>query len=241
MRNLVLLFLRFGHFILFVLLELLCLYLIVNYNRKQRAIWDNSSNIFMGKFSERYNDFTNYFSLQDRNAVLAAENARLKEKLINYGLTTELVRDTSAIPIDLQYELLSAKVTNNSTNKSNNNVVINKGARDGIKPDMGVISQDGIVGIITKVTDKYAVANSLLHRRTSISAMIKRNNAYGGLRWVGNNPRIVNLTAIPKHHPVEVGDTIVTSGYSTHFPPDLLIGVVEETSLPEGSNFHEIK
>lgn len=242
MRNLVLLFLRFGHFILFVLLELFCLYLIVNYNRKQRDIWGNSSNIFMGYTSEKWNDFTNYFSLQEKMDELAEENARLKEKLINYGLTINPEKDSlSSSPIEVQYELLTAKVTNNSTDKANNYIYINKGSKDGVKPDMSLIAGNGIVGIINKVRADYSVANSLLHRRTFISAMIKRTGADGSLKWIGTNPRLVNLDAIEKHHSVQVGDTIVTSGYSTHFPEGLMIGVVQETNLPEGNNFHNIR
>ena len=94
MRNLVLLFLRFGHFILFVILEIFCLYLIVNYNRKQRDIWANSANIFWGYSSEKWNDWTNYLSLQDKMDELALENAKLKEKLINYELSPIFEKDT---------------------------------------------------------------------------------------------------------------------------------------------------
>jgi len=241
MRNLVLLFLRFGHFILFVLLELFCLYLIVNYNRNQREIWGNTSNIFMGQVSEKWNDVINYFSLLDKMDVLAEENAQLKEELINFGLTTTIEKDSIPSSLEQQYELLTAKVTNNSTNKTNNYIYFNKGSADGVKPDMGVINSEGIVGIINKVKENYSVANSLLHRRSFISAMIKRTGAYGPLRWIGTNPRFVNLSDIAKHNTIEIGDTIVTSGYSTHFPPGLVIGVVQETNLPEGSNFHSIK
>ncbi len=240
MRNLVLLFLRFGHFILFVLLELLCLYLIVNYNRTQREIWGNSSNIFMGYSSEKFNDWTNYFSLRDKMDDLAAENALLKEKLINAGLTPVPERDSTSA-LNAQYKLITAEVTNNSTDRPNNHIILNKGRRDGVQKDMGVIGDNGVIGIIIRVKENYSVVNSLLHRRSFISAMIKRTGAFGPLRWIGSNPRYVNLADIPKHHTVEVGDSIVTSSYSTHFPKGILIGVVEETNLPSGSNFHDIK
>jgi len=240
MRNLVLLFLRFGHFILFILLEIFCLYLIVNYNRKQSDIWANSSNIFWGYSSEKWNDWTNYFSLQDKMDELALENAKLKEKLINYELRPIVEKDTLNKPKG-QYELITARVVNNSTANANNYLTINRGAKDGIQRDMGVISKNGIVGITRSAGNDFAVINSLLHRRTSISAMIKHSGAYGGLKWIGNNPRVVNLTAIAKHYKVTVGDTIVTSDYSTHFPAGLMIGVVEETDLPSGNSFHDIK
>lgn len=241
MRNLVLLFLRFGHFILFVLLEIFCLYLIVNYNRKQRDIWANSSNIFWGYSSEKWNDATNYLSLQDKNDELALENAKLKEKLINYELRPIVEKDTLN-SANKQYELISARIARNTTDRPNNYLTINKGTKDGIRKDMGVISKNGIVGITRYVGNDYTTINSILHRRSSISAIIKQTTgAFGGLRWIGTNPQIVNLTAIPKHIKVTVGDTIVTSGYSAHFPPGLMIGTVEATELPSGNNFHEIK
>ncbi len=240
MRNLVLLFLRFGHFILFILLEIFCLYLIVNYNRKQQDIWANSANIFWGYSSEKWNDWTNYFSLQDKMDELAFENAKLKEKLINYELRPIVEKDTLQ-GINIQYELLSAKVAGNSTDGPNNYLTINKGTKDGLQKDMGVISKDGIVGIIKSVREDYAAVNSILHRRTFISAMIKRTGAFGELKWIGTNPQIVNLGSIEKYNTVAVGDTIVTSSYSTHFPAGLMIGIIEETSLAGGSNFHDIK
>ena len=240
MRNLVLLFLRFGHFILFVLLEIFCLYLIINYNRKQRDIWANSSNIFWGYSSEKWNDWTNYFSLQDKMDELALENAKLKEKLINYELSPIVEKDTLNSPKG-QYELITARVVNNSTDSPNNYLTINKGTKDDIDKDMGVINQNGIVGIIRSAGNDFAVVNSLLHRRTEISAMIKHSGAYGPIKWIGTNPQVVNLTAIAKHFKVEVGDTIVTSSYSTHFPAGLMIGVVEATELPSGNSFHDIK
>ncbi len=240
MRNLVLLFLRFGHFILFILLEIFCLYLIVNYNRKQRDIWANSANIFWGYSSEKWNDWTNYLSLQDKMDELALENAKLKEKLINYELSPIVEKDTLQT-LNQQYELLSAKVASNTTDRPNNYLTINKGIKDGVRKDMGVISENGIVGIIREVRNDYAAVNSLLHRRTFISAMIKRTGAFGELKWVGTNPQIVNLGSIEKHNIVAVGDTIVTSGYSTHFPPGLMIGTIASTELPSGNNFHNIK
>ena len=240
MRNLVLLFIRFGHFILFVILEIFCLYLIVNYNRKQRDIWANSANIFWGYSAEKWNDWTNYLSLQEKNDELALENAKLKEKLINYELSPAFEKDTLR-NLNNQYELLSASVASNTTDRPNNYLTLNKGLKDGVEKDMGVISKNGIVGIVRDVRSDYAVVNSLLHRRTFISAMIKRTGAFGELKWIGTNPQIVNLASIAKHNTVVVGDTIVTSGYSTHFPPGLMIGVIEATELPSGNNFHDIR
>lgn len=194
----------------------------------------------MGYTSEKWNDWTNYFSLKDKMDALAVENAKLKEKLINAGLNPVLDID-SLNTLDRQYQFISAKVTNNSTDRPNNYIYVNRGRVDGVKEDMGVIGNNGIVGIIIRVKENYSVANSLLHRRSFISAMIKRTGAYGDLRWIGSNPRYVHLDAIANHHTVEVGDTIVTSGYSSHFPPGVLVGVVEETNLPSGNSFHEVK
>ncbi|MEM6316777.1 MAG: rod shape-determining protein MreC [Bacteroidota bacterium] len=241
MRNLVLLFLRFGHILLFLVLEAFCLYLVVNYNRRQRDIWINSTNIFSGYTAEKTNDWSNYLSLDEEMEKLATENAKLREKLINYGLRPAVERDSFFIKERPQYELQAAKVVNTSTDRPNNFITLNKGTADWVQKDMGVICDKGIVGIIRSVNDEYAVANSLLHRRSFISASIKRTGAYGVLRWLNSNPRFVNLTAIESHHNVMVGDTIVTSAFSTHFPAGIMVGVVEKSDLPSGSSFHEIE
>ena len=240
MRNLVFIFLRFGHYILFVLLEIFCLYLIVNHNQRQRDIYVNTGNIVNGYVSEKWNDLTNFISIQEKMDAIAMENARLKEKLINYGLRPVAVPDDS-LEIPLQFNLLSAKVVNNSTNRPNNYLTLDKGLLDGVQADMGVICQNGVVGIVRSVSDHYARVNSLLHRRTYISAAIKRTGAFGALKWKHSDPTIAHLDDIAKHYSVEVGDTVVTSSYSTHFPPNLMIGTVKSSSLSGGSNFYDIE
>ena len=240
MRNLVLIFLRFGHIFLFLFLEAICFYFIINFNEKQGEIWSNSSNIAMGYTSEKWNDWTNYWNLREKMDLMAIENAKLKEKLINYELRPSI--EVDSIVLDNQvYELIPAKVINTSIDRPNNHILLDKGKRDGIEVGMGVISDRGIVGIIRNVNEVYAQASSVLHRRSFISAAIKRTGAFGDLRWVGTNPRYANLLAIGTHQTVNIGDTIITTGFSAHFPPEVIIGTVQEVMKPEGENFYEIK
>jgi rod shape-determining protein MreC len=171
--------------------------------------------------------------------LLAEENAKLKEKLINYGLRPTIDKDSITIAHQ-RYEIIPAKIIKTSIDRAYNHVVLDKGKKDGIRPGMGVISDKGVIGIIKYVSDDFAGANSLLHRRTFISSAIKRTGAFGELKWMGTNPKYVNLTAIENHHTVLEGDTIITSAFSTHFPPNIMIGTVHETHVPDGSNFHHI-
>jgi len=240
MRNLVYIFLRFGHIILFLFLEFFCLYLVVNYNGKQKEIWANSSNIFAGYTSEILNDMRNYIELREKMASMVVENARLKEQLINAGLNPVDYKDSPFLT-ELQYGIIPAKVINVSVDRPNNYITLDKGRKDGVLPGMGVIIENGIIGIVRNASDDFAQANSILHRRSFISAAIKRTGAFGDLRWTKSNPQYANLMAIENYQDVQLGDTIVTSGFSTHFPPGIMIGKVHQVDLPDGSNFHEIE
>jgi rod shape-determining protein MreC len=125
-----------------------------------------------------------------------------------------------------------------STNKQHNYLTINKGSRDGIEKDMGVIGANGLVGIVSTVAEQYALVVPLIHTDISISARIKSNGQIGGTQWNGRDYTSVNLTHISRHITVSVGDTIVTSGLTSVFPEGIPIGVVEKTTLKKTSDYH---
>jgi len=204
MRNLILFFIKYGHFLLFIGLELVCLFLIVRYNRPQKDIWVNSTNIVTG-------------------------NVSLPSK------------DTLALD-DQQYFLIPAKITNKSTNEPDNYFTLNKGRKHGIRPDMGVISSNGIIGIVKKADDSYSSVITILHRQSAISVSNKKTKAPSTLKWnQGLDYRYISVEAYPKHEALAIGDTIITSGYSTHFPGGIQVGIVEEFEYPESEYFYKIK
>ena len=132
-------------------------------------------------------------------------------------------------------------MVNNSVNRYNNYLTLNRGNKHGITSNSGVINGSGIVGIVQKTSTNYAAVMSILHRSTKISAKLKKGDYFGSLTWKGENAQEMNLEAIPKHAEVEIGDTITTSGFSSMFPKGLMIGIVESADLVNGSNFYDIK
>jgi rod shape-determining protein MreC len=142
--------------------------------------------------------------------------------------------------INVRYRFIPAEVINNSVNRQNNYITLNKGRKDGIRPEMGIVGPNGIVGIITNVSDNYSTGPTVLNKRWRVSAKIKNSNYFGSLIWDGLNYRIAQLNEIPFHVELAVGDTIITSGYSSVFPEGIMIGQIEDFDIGSGDNFYEI-
>jgi rod shape-determining protein MreC len=148
---------------------------------------------------------------------------------------------TDTLDEETTYEFIQARIVNNSVNKQYNYVTLNKGRRDGVMPDMGIIGSGGVVvGVVTNVTEHYSSGPSILNRRWFVSSKIKKNNYFGRLAWDGYDYQRAKLNEIPFHVELAVGDTIVTSGYSSIFPEGFLIGTIEEFNHSSGANFYEI-
>ena len=215
------------HFvILFILLEVISILLLARSQNFHRNSLVNTSNAVVGKIYEWSSDVGNYFRLNNANKQLVEENALLRQQLsVKY--------DTSACTYDINkgdtlYKYISAQVVNNSINQANNYIIINKGAKDGIKPDMSVISTDGIVGVVVDVSRNYASIMSLLHSKSVVGVRFKNNQEIAGLKWQTNNYHYGMVEDIPTHIVLQKGDTILTSSHSNIFPEDLMVGTVEE-------------
>ena len=141
---------------------------------------------------------------------------------------------------DSVYHFTSAMVINNSVNRQYNYITLNKGRKDGIRPDQGIMNSDGVVGLITNVSESFSVGFSLLNKRWGVSAKHKKSGTFGPISWDGNDYHYVNLNGIPFHVQLAVGDTIVTSSYSSVFPEGVLIGTVSEIEQPPGENYYKI-
>lgn len=229
-------------FVLFLLLEIFALTMVVNFNSFQKATYLNSANRVTGKIYDTYQSVTGYFGLTKINAELAAENARLRSLLENRP-GVSLFSDSLAVDQmrnDSVYRFIPAQIINNSVNRPFNYLTLNKGSRHGIKPDMGIISAKGIVGVVGQVSESYAMGLSVLNQRWSISAKLKKNAYYGSLIWDGTDYQMAGLTEIPLHVDIAVGDTVVTSGYSSIFPEGILVGTINSFSKPEGENYYRI-
>ena len=220
-------FIQKHHFVLlFLVLEVLCIVFMTltqSFHRQKRI---NTTNDVVGRIYETGTSVGDYFRLGKINRELAEENALLRRQLAVTTDTTKSYLDT--INADTIYEFIPARVVNNTVNRPNNYILINNGAADGIEKDMGVISSNGIVGIVADVSQHYASVMSLLHSYTTISVRFKDSGQLANLRWETTNYRYGMVDDIPTHLRLQKGDTIVTSSYSFIFPENLMAGTVME-------------
>lgn len=221
-------FIQKNHFvILFILLEVICILLLYRSQNFHKQAVMNTTNNVVGRIYEWGSDVGNYFRLKKTNEQLAEENALLRQQL---SVVTDTTQNTYLInERDTIYEYIPAQVVNNSINQAKNYIIINKGKLDGIKPDMSVISPDGIVGVVSNVSSHYATIISLLHSNSIIGVRFKTSQELGTLKWTTNNYRYGMVEDIPTHLVLNEGDTVLTGPYSFIFPEDLMVGTVEET------------
>ena len=234
MKNLWNFLIKYYHFFLFILLEVISVTFIVKYNNFQRAKFLNSSNAVAGKVYDDFSHIKDYFSLRKQNEHLAAENANLRSELFSLQEANS-EKQIPLLPDSNFVKVIPAKVVNNSVNKQYNYITLNKGSKQGVRPGMGVICSDGIVGVIMNVSANYSTALSVLNSRWSINA-----KHFGPLKWGGRNPYLAILSEIPYHVKVQENDEVVTSGYSDIFPEGILIGQVVKVKHSKGENFQEL-
>lgn len=237
-------FSELGNLILFLFLEGISFYLIITYNDSQAKIYHNSVNVISGTVADQASKIRGYFSLKEQNNILLKENAKLKAKLFN------LVEKQGAKPEDLNlnikenqiFNLVSARVVNNSISLRNNFLSLNKGRKAGITENQGVIGENGVIGITKAVNDNYTTVMSIFNSQTKISARIKDKGYFGSLVWNNNGDvRFMTLNDIPKHVPIKLGDKVETSGYSNLFPSGILLGKIVGKRIPPGSSTYELK
>ncbi len=229
------------NFIFFLLFEIFCVYLIVSNNSFQKARFVSSSNYVAGNIYSTITSIREYFYLKETNEALALENARLhnitRDVFARNSTQVYLVKDSV---FKQQYQYINAKITNNSVNKRNNYLTLNRGSSSGIGPEMAVISSNGIVGITKDVSENFTSVLSVLNKNAKISAKIKKNNYFGSLSWDGRDYRLGIFIDIPTHVNITVGDTIVTNAFSDIFPENILIGKIESFDIKPGDNFFTI-
>ncbi len=252
MKNLFKLIYRYHVVFLFLVLETLSLSMVVTYNNYQQATFFDSSNFLSGTIFEKFSAYLQVFEIKQVNLKMAEENGVLRSALHEMLLKSNRGKYNSVDSIYLPriakdsslkaaYRFSTARVINNSVNQQHNFITLNKGRHDGIKPDMGVIANGQVVGLVTNVSENFSTVISLLNSKWKISAKIKRNDYFGSLSWDGKDYRRVQLNEMPYHVPVQNGDTVVTTGYSSSFPEGLIIGTISDFSIGSGSNFYKIE
>jgi rod shape-determining protein MreC len=223
---------------LFLFLEFICFWLFVSYNQYYNAYFFNSSNYLAGSVQSFSYNATEYFKLKNTNNQLADENARLREMLSNRNLQPYAIFDT--LNQNTYFEIVPAKVINNTVNRSSNFLTLSVGKKEGVSPEMGVITSNGIVGKVKSVSSNFSTVISALNREMLISAQLQETNTLGTVQWDGQDPIKAKLKYIPRHVIFNTGDTIVTSGFNSIFPENLIIGTISEFELPDESPFYDI-
>src|SRR5210317_181312 len=238
MQQILFFFIRNKNFLLFLVLLFVSIGLTIQSHSYHKNKFVNSANFLSGGIYSFRNNITTYFNLKNENRLLVNENAQLRMQIERYENSIELpINNTS---LDSNYRVIAAKLINNSYTKTKNKLTIDKGSNSKIVLDMGVITSDGIVGIIDNVSRNYATVQSILNTNSQINAKLKKSNHFGSLIWNTSDPNIVQLIDVPMLAGVEVGDTIVTGGRSTIFPEGIPVGTVNQVQMDQDGNFYNL-
>ena len=230
MRNLLEFLAKYNHWFVFLILEVVSMVLLFQYNSYQGSAWFSSANAVTGKLYEWDANVETFFSLTKVNQKLTQRNAYLEQEVQKLSDSLVCVTKDSSIyhrdqfALLRNYRLIPAKVVANSIDKPGNLMTIDKGSADGIHKDMGVISGTGVVGIVYLVAEHYAIVIPVLNTKSNISCMIQNRGYFGYLRWKGGVSDLAYLEEVPRHAHFKLGDYVVTSGYSAVFPPGVRVG-----------------
>lgn len=226
--------------ITFIILEIISCYLILQNNNFEETQFLHSANSFTAGVHNKYNNVVKYLSLDTVNKQLMLENELLKNQLSELeGLKSSGVEPDSNSVIR-KFDFLMAEVINSSISKSNNYLTINIGENHGVQPDMGVIAPSGVVGVVRTVSSNYSTVLTLLNTKIGLSAMLKKSDTYGVVSWDRKSYRRSKLQEIPSHVNISIGDTVVSSGFSTYFPKNLNVGFISDLNTEDFDNFREI-
>jgi len=248
MYNLVKFIAKYHFTFLFIILEIIAGVIIFQNNKYQKVKFLNASNFLTGGIYSFQENVKSYFKLKEVNQQLAEENAFLRNQVteILYAEVptiyndTVFVNDTVIVDTTRQLKHIAAKVISNSINKQFNLIYINKGKKDHIETDMGVINADGVVGVVRNVSSRYATITPLINHNLNVNAKIKNSGYFGNLTWNGKDPKYSQLYDIPNHINPQIGDTVVTSGYSNIFDEGQIIGFIDEVYDVPGKSFINI-
>lgn len=225
--------------LLFLLLLIISLTLTIKSHSYHRSEYVNSANAVTGTVYEKINEANEYLSLKEKNKELASENALLKELLFNKKDT--LLTSKTVFRNDLNnFNVVVAKTVKNSFNKRENYITINAGSLAGIKTDMGVVNDKGIVGLIEKTSANFSTIQSILNTKSKINAKIKNSDHFGSLVWDGKNVGFAQLIDVPRLASLRKGDSIVTGGNSDIFPENIPIGKIDKIFIDKKTNYYTI-
>lgn len=250
MRNLIAFLVRNSSWFVFIILEGICVFLLYQNNSYQRSIFFNAFNEISGRVYYVSGSIKTFLNLQTTNEELVLQNGKLEQQVLALeNILRKKAQDSAKVNAflkdslhqEIAYDFVVAHVENNSVSQINNYIVVNKGSRDGVKPEMGVVSTTGIVGIVRSVSTNFSLILPVLNPKFRQSCKVKNTNSFGTLSWDGKDSRYAILDELPRHQIVKKGDTIITSGFSSIFPEGVLVGTVEGFNKKTDDNFYNLK
>ncbi|MFY8188214.1 MAG: rod shape-determining protein MreC [Flavobacterium sp.] len=226
--------------LLFLLFLGISLFLTIQSHSYHRSRTISSANVITGNVYEQLNNFNEYLNLKHENEILAKENAWLKKMIYNKSDTILTKNIVSGDSIYRSFNVIQSKIIKNIYNSPDNYLTINSGKKHGIKPFMGVINSEGVIGVVDVVTDNFATIISVLNTKSEINAKLKNSNHFGTLKWNAKSTGFVQLIDVPRLANVRKGDTIVTGAQSSIFPEGILIGTIEKLYVDNKTNYFTI-
>lgn len=246
MRNLLHFFIKHSAWFMFLVYLILSLVLLFHNNPYQQSVYLTSANSVTAATYEALSTVTSYFHLKDINEDLQERNAFLEMEMVTLrakikDLQLQLPDSTMPLPTQQHFDFVTARVISNSISQPNNFITINRGSDQGIEAEMGVVDQNGVVGIVNVVGKNASRIISLLNPNMRLSCKLKNSEYFGSMVWDGISPQYAIFEDLPKHMTFEKGDTVVTSGYSAVFPEGLIVGIVEGRARGDKENFEALK
>ena len=232
------------HWLVFLALEAASMVMLFRFNTYHSSVWATQSNVVAGSVLQWESDFHSYLQLREINEQLTHENLVLQynNQLLRDELL-ELQHDTTYVERLMQEHLqelhyIPARVVSNSVRMKDNVITLNKGARDGVHEEMGVVCGTGIVGIVYQVSDHFSLVLPILNSKSNISCRLRDTEYFGSLKWKGGNVLDAYIDDIPRHARFKVGDVVETSGFSSVFPAGIFVGKVSEVlNSPDGLSY----
>ncbi|MDT7829280.1 rod shape-determining protein MreC [Pricia sp. S334] len=236
MQQIINFIIRYKNLLLYIFLMIVCLAFTVQSHSYHQSAFFNSSNWLTGTIFETSNTITTYFGLKTENQKLMEENKRLRHLLFNKDETDSIALDSTL----RTYTITTGRVIKNSFADPRNYITIDKGEKDSVYSDMGVITSKGILGIVENTSNNFATVQSILNEKSNINAKIKNTDNFGSLVWNMERYDVVQLVDIPRLVKLTVGDTIVTGGMSSIFPEGVPVGTIRKFDLNSSNSFYSI-
>jgi rod shape-determining protein MreC len=228
-------------FILFLMLEVVALSLVVHHNTYHKTAYRQQMSDLAGGTYSVWSNITGYFNLKAKNKALAEENALLHSRMPeSFRASDKKIFVWNDTVYQQQFQYVSARIVNASINKKKNFIIIDKGSNQGIANDMGVISPDGIVGMVKSVSANYSLIIPVINIDASIAARLKRSDQKGIVSWEGRRFSHALMKGVPGHVELSAGDTVITSGQSIFFPEGIHVGYISGFTKNRSDNFYSI-